>query len=128
LGERSFGLVLLFSAAGFRGGDAVIGLVVIRRNAGVIAGFAFVAAIRVAPGGQDVAVVGEAVEQRRGELLVAENLDLFAESQVGGDDGGAPFVALRQQVEKQLAAGALKRRLQQFLNESGSFKNTKQCE
>ena len=92
------GLVLLFPAAGLRGGGAVIGLVVARRGAGVIGGFAFVAAIRVAPGSQDMAMVGKAIEQRRGELLVAENLDPLAESQVGGDDSGAPLVALREQV------------------------------
>ena len=113
MGERSFGLVLLFSAAGFRGGDAVVGLVVTQRSTGVIAGFAFVAAIRVAQGGQDMAVVGEAIKQRRGELLVAEHLDPFAERQVGGDDGGAPFVALRQQVEELICRDAqpLRRRL-----------------
>ncbi len=81
------GLVLLFPAAGLRGGGAVV---VARRGAGVIGGFAFVAAIRVAPGSQDMAMVGKAIEQRRSELLVAENLDPLAESQVGGDDSGAP--------------------------------------
>ena len=59
----------------------------------------------------------EAIEQRRGELFVAEHLDPFRERQIGGDDGRAAFVALGQQIEEQLAAGALERHESQFIDD-----------
>ena len=49
----------------------------------------------------------EPVEQRRGELLVAEDLHPLAVGEVGGDDRRAPLVAVGEEVEQQLAAGAL---------------------
>jgi hypothetical protein len=53
-------------------------------------------------------VVSQAIEKRRGELLVsAEDLYPFAESEVGRDDDAAPLVALGQQVEEQLPSGAV---------------------
>ncbi len=52
-------------------------------------------------------MVGEAVEQGRGELLVAEYADPFGEGEVGGDDGRAALVAVGEDVEEQLAAGAV---------------------
>src|SRR5690606_10517213 len=59
-------------------------------------------------GGDDGGAVRESVEERGGELLVvAEHLGPLAESEVGGDQCGSPFVALGQQVEQQLAAGAV---------------------
>ena len=52
-------------------------------------------------------MVPEAVEQRRGEFLVAEDLHPLAEGEVGGDDRRAPLVAVGEEVEDQLTAGAL---------------------
>ena len=52
-------------------------------------------------------MVGEAIEQRRGQLLVAENADPLGEGEVGGDDGRAALVAVGEDVEEQLAAGAV---------------------
>lgn len=49
----------------------------------------------------------EAVEQGRGQLLVAEDPHPLAERQVRLDDCRAPLVAVGKQVEEQLAAGAL---------------------
>jgi hypothetical protein len=46
-----------------------------------------------------VGVMAEAIEQRRGELFVTEDLDPLRERQIGGDDGRAAFVALGQQIE-----------------------------
>ena len=40
--------------------------------------------------------MGETVEQRGGELFVAEDLDPLAEGEIGGDDGRPPLVALRE--------------------------------
>ena len=56
---------------------------------------------------RDVGMVPEAVEQRRGEFLVAEDLHPLAEREVGRDDRRAPLVAVGEEVEQQLAAGAL---------------------
>ena len=44
----------------------------------------------------DVAVVREPVEQRRGHLGVAEDAGPFAEAQVGGDDHAGVLVEFRQ--------------------------------
>ena len=41
-------------------------------------------------------MVGEAVQQRTGQPLRAEDLGPFVERQVGGDQDGAPFVALAE--------------------------------
>ena len=51
--------------------------------------------------------MSKAVEQRRGQLLVAEDLHPLAEREVGRDDRRAPLVAVGEEVEQQLAAGAL---------------------
>jgi hypothetical protein len=62
-------------------------------------------------------MVTEAIEQRRGELFVTEYLDSLRERQIGGDDGRAAFVAPGQQIEEQLAAGALERHESQFIDD-----------
>jgi len=51
--------------------------------------------------------MAEAVEQRGGEFLVAEDLDPFREGQVGGDQRRAALGAVGQQIEEQFAAGAV---------------------
>lgn len=43
---------------------------------------------------EDVDVVGQAVEKRAGEMLLAECGGPLVEAQVRGNDGGAPLVAL----------------------------------
>jgi len=53
--------------------------------------------------------MGEAIEQRGSELLVAEDLHPLAEGQIGGNDGRPPLVSLRKQIEEQFTAGAPKR-------------------
>ena len=59
----------------------------------------------VVAGLHDVAVVGEAVEQRRRHLGIAEDRGPFAEAEVGGDDDAGALVELAEQVEQQRAAG-----------------------
>ena len=49
----------------------------------------------------DVAVVREPVQQRRGHLRVAEHAGPFLEVQVGGDHHAGVLVELAQQVEQQ---------------------------
>ena len=55
----------------------------------------------VVSGLQDVAVMGEPIEQRRRHLGVAEDGGPFAEAEVGGDDDAGALVERAQQVEQQ---------------------------
>ena len=50
-------------------------------------------------------MVGEAVQQRASQSLRAEDLGPFVEGPVGGDQDGAPFVALAEDLEEQFRAG-----------------------
>jgi len=62
----------------------------------------------LALGGDHSGVVRQAIEQRGGELLVtAEDLDPLGEGEVGGDDDASSLVTLGEQIEEQLAAGAV---------------------
>ena len=54
---------------------------------------------------QDMDVVGEPVQQCAGEAFRAEDLGPLVEGQVGGDQDGAPFVALAEDLEEQFRAG-----------------------
>lgn len=55
-------------------------------------------------------MVGEAVEQSGGELLVTgEDLDPLGEGQVGRDHHALPLVTLGKEVEEQFASGTVKR-------------------
>ena len=53
----------------------------------------------------DIAVVGEAVEERRRHLRVAEHARPFAEGEIGRDDDRRAFVEPADQMEQELAAG-----------------------
>ena len=55
---------------------------------------------------QDMNVVGEAVQQGPGEAFRAEDLGPLVEGKVGGDQDGAPLVALAEDLKKQLGTGA----------------------
>jgi hypothetical protein len=59
----------------------------------------------VVAGLDDIAMVGEAIEQGRGHFGVAEHLWPFAELEVGGDDNRGLFVEPADQVEQALSAG-----------------------
>ena len=54
---------------------------------------------------QDVNVVGEPVKQSAGEPLGAEHVGPLVEGQVGGDQDGAPFVALAEDFEEEFRTG-----------------------
>jgi hypothetical protein len=56
-------------------------------------------------GFDELAVMGQAVEERRGHLGVAEDGRPFAEGEVGCDDDRGAFVEAVDQVEEQLSAG-----------------------
>ena len=63
--------------------------------------------VRLPARAEDVGVVSETVEERGGELLIAEDLHPFAKREVGRDGRRALLVAVGEEVEQQLAAGAL---------------------
>ena len=65
----------------------------------------------------DVAVMGEAVEQRGGHLGVAEDARPFAEGEVGGDDDRGLLVEPADQVEQQLAAGLGEGQIAEFVED-----------
>ena len=62
-------------------------------------------AVAVAVHLQDVDVVGEPVQQRAGEALRTKQFGPFAEGEVGGDQDGAPLVALAEDLEEQFRPG-----------------------
>src|SRR5271166_7206583 len=59
----------------------------------------------VVSGLYDVAVMGEAVEQRGRHLRIAEHARPFAEGEVGRDDDRGSLIKTADQVEQQLPAG-----------------------
>ena len=67
----------------------------------------------------DVAVVGEPVEERGGHLGVAEDDGPFAEREIGGDDDGGALVEPADEVEEELAAGLSERHLRQYEDRGG---------
>ena len=58
-------------------------------------------AVRIVAGFDDVAVMGQTVEQRRRHLGVAEDVAPFREAQIGGDQQAGGFVQLADQVKQQ---------------------------
>jgi hypothetical protein len=58
----------------------------------------------VVSGFQDLAAVGETIEQGGGHLGVAEDCGPLAEAEVGGDDDAGALVELAQQVKQQCPA------------------------
>ena len=75
---------------------------------GRLAGFEAEAVIA---GFDDVAVMGEPVEQGRGHLGIAENLCPFAEAEVRGDHHAGPLIELAEQVEQQGPARGAERQV-----------------
>ena len=49
-------------------------------------------------------MMGEPIEQRGGELGIAEDIGPFREAQIGRDDEAGALVELADQVEQQCAA------------------------
>src|SRR3546814_12193361 len=63
----------------------------------------------------DVAVMGEPIEQRGGHFGIAEHGRPFAERQVGGDDDRGVFVTSADEMEQQLPASAGERQIAHFV-------------
>ena len=71
--------------------------------------------IAVIAGFDDVAMVGQAVEQRGGHLGVVEDPGPFTEGEVGGDNQAGALVEFAQQMEQQGAAGLRERQIAEFI-------------
>ena len=65
----------------------------------------------------DLAMMGETVEQRGGHLGVAEDGGPFAEGEVGGDDDRGSLVEPAHQVEEQLPAGLGEGQVAEFVED-----------
>ncbi len=70
-----------------------------RRSGSVLEAPALVAGL------EDVAVMGQTVEERGDHLCITEDAGPFAERQVRGDDDGCPLIETADQMKEQLAAG-----------------------
>jgi len=62
--------------------------------------FSLFEAVGVIPGFENIAVVGETVEERRGHFGVPQNLYPFAKAEVRGDDQRGFFIEMAAQVEE----------------------------
>ena len=65
----------------------------------------------------DLAMMGETVEQRGGHLGVAEDGRPFAEGEVGGDDDRSALVDPAHEVEEQLPAGLSEGQVAEFVED-----------
>jgi len=62
-------------------------------------------------------VVGQTIQQCAGQALGPKHLRPVLKRQVGGNDGGAAFVALGEGLEQQLRAGGRERDVTQFVDD-----------
>ena len=69
----------------------------------------------VVTGFDDVAVVGQPIEQCGGHLGVAEHTGPFAEGEIGGDDDGSALVEPTDEVEQKLSAGLGEGQISEFV-------------
>ena len=65
----------------------------------------------------DVAVMGEPIEQRGGELRIPEHGGPLAEAQIGRDHHAGALVELREQVKEQCPAGLAERQVAQLVQD-----------
>jgi len=71
----------------------------------------------VVAGLDDVAVVSETIEQRRGHFGVSEDARPFAEGEIGGDDDRGSFVQPADEMEEELAAGLGEGQIAEFIED-----------
>jgi hypothetical protein len=81
---------------------------------GIVAGLETPA---IVSGLDDVAVVGEPVEQRGRHLGITKDRRPFAEGEVCGDDDGGSLVELAYEMEEQLSAGLRKRQVAELVED-----------
>src|ERR1700729_4048087 len=71
----------------------------------------------VVAGFEDVAAMGETVEQRRGHFRIAEDGGPFAEAQVRCDDDAGSLVEFAEQMEEQRSAGGAERQVAKLVED-----------
>jgi hypothetical protein len=71
----------------------------------------------VVSGLQDMAMVREAIEERRRHFGVTEHRGPFAEAEIGGDDDAGSLVKFAEQVEQQGAARGTERQIAEFVED-----------
>jgi hypothetical protein len=71
----------------------------------------------VIAGFDDVAMMGQAIEQCGCHLGVAEHARPFTEGQVGGDDDRCAFIEPADEMEQKLAAGLGERQIAEFVED-----------
>src|SRR5277367_6988219 len=71
----------------------------------------------VVSGFENVAAMGETVEQRGRHLGVAEHGGPLAEAEIGRDDDAGALVELAEQMEQQRAAGGAERQVAEFVED-----------
>ena len=76
-------------------------------------------ALEVVTSLDNVAVVGNAVEQGGRHLGIAEDLDLLGEGEMGGDDQAGTLVELADEVEEERTAGLRKRQVTELIEDDG---------
>src|SRR5271165_3558043 len=85
---------------------------VIRQRSGAV-----LEAPALVAGLDDVAVMGEAIEQRRGHLGIAEHARPFAEGEIGGDQDRGALVEPADEVKEKLAARLGKRQVAELVED-----------
>src|SRR5277367_1088631 len=69
----------------------------------------------VVAGLDDVAMMGQAIEQSRGHLRIAEHARPLTKSEIGGHDHRRPFVELADHVEQKLSARLSERQVAELV-------------
>src|SRR5271166_1925137 len=69
------------------------------------------------PGLDDVTVMGEAIEERRGHLWVSEHARPFTEGEIGRDEDRGALVEPADEVEEELAAGLGERQVAELVED-----------
>lgn len=85
---------------------------------GSLRSLAFVQAIAIVAGLDDVASMGQPIQQRGGHLGIAEHGAPFAEGQVGRDYQRYPLVQFADQMEQQRAAVLRERQVAEFVEDN----------
>ena len=71
----------------------------------------------VVAGLDDVAMMGETIEQSRRHLRITEHARPFAKSEICGDDHRGPFVKAADHVEQKLPASLRERQIAEFIKD-----------
>jgi len=77
----------------------------------------FAEAVALAVDLEDVAMMGQAIQQSRRHAFALEDLAPFAERQVTRDQQAGPFVAVGKNLEQQLGPGPTERQVAQFVTD-----------